>query len=126
MNAQHHAAAGYAQTTRAVGTPRTIEYQLFQRMTAKLSALQDVEEPDIKVLAAAIADNTKLWTALAADLLSDGNGMSPALRGQLISLAEFSRKHGSAVLRRKADLAPLIDVNTAIMRGLRTAQQVEA
>ena len=41
------------------------------------------------------------------------------LRAQLISLAEFVRKHSLAVLGGRASVAPLIDINTAIMKGLR-------
>ena len=41
------------------------------------------------------------------------------LRAQLISLAEFVRRHSLAVLGGRASVAPLIDINTAIMKGLR-------
>ena len=41
------------------------------------------------------------------------------LRAQLVSLAEFVRRHSLAVLGGRASIAPLIDINTAIMKGLR-------
>ncbi|MCI4662249.1 MAG: flagellar biosynthesis regulator FlaF [Neomegalonema sp.] len=121
MYASQHAATGYAQTSRAVGTPRSLEYQIFHRVTAKLSAIKAEKNPSTSALAEAVAGNSKLWIALASDLMSDGNALPEQMRAQLISLAEFSRKHGSAVLRGKADVSALIEINTAIMRGLRTS-----
>ena len=41
------------------------------------------------------------------------------LRAQLISLAEFVRRHSLAVLGGRARIGALIDINTAIMKGLR-------
>ena len=71
------------------------------------------------VLAAAVADNQRLWGALAEDLMSDANRLPAPLRAQLISLAEFVRRHSLAVLGGRAKLSALIDINTAIMKGLR-------
>ena len=48
------------------------------------------------------------------------------LRAQLISLAEFVRKHSLAVLGGRAKVATLIDINTAIMKGLRGETEVAA
>jgi len=41
------------------------------------------------------------------------------LRAQLVYLGEFTRAHTQKVLRGEADPAPLIDINSAIIRGLR-------
>lgn len=113
-----NAAAGYMKTKKETGEPRTIEYQVFQRVTAELKAsAQDAS--NFPKVAAAIAQNSKLWAALTTDLLSDGNALPDDLRANLIGLAEFSRKHGILVLSGKEELEPLIDVNTAVMRGLR-------
>ena len=51
--------------------------------------------------------------------MSDANPCRSTLRAQLISLSEFVRRHSLAVLGGRASVAPLIDINTAIMKGLR-------
>ena len=118
MQPNAFAARAYNQNARSVGTPRSIEYQAFQRVTAMLRAAAEPEAPFEKALSA-VLQNSKLWGVLATDLLSDNNSLPEALRAQLLSLAEFSRKHGLQVMSGKADLAPLIEINVTVMRGLR-------
>ena len=69
---------------------------------------------------------SKLWGTLAEDLLQDGNQLPVPLRAQLLSLAEFVRKHSLAVLGGRASVAALIDINTAIMKGLRGEMEAAA
>ena len=71
------------------------------------------------LLAQAVADNQLLWGTLAEDLMGDGNRLPLELRANLISLAEFVRRHSMAVLGGRASAAALIDINTAVMKGLR-------
>jgi len=111
------ARAGYDRN--AVQTERGTEYALFAQVTARLKALDASDRAGFPVLAAAVADNQRLWGVLAEDLMSDGNRLPVALRAQLVSLAEFVRKHSLAVLGGRAGVETLIDINTAIMRGLR-------
>lgn len=119
MQPSTHAATAYAQTTRSVGTPRSIEYQAFQKITAELTAAN--ESGSAPQAASAVHMNTRLWLILAADLMGDDNQLPSPLRAQLLSLAEYSRKHGLRVLRGEggARLEDLIELNTMIMRGLR-------
>jgi flagellar biosynthesis activator protein FlaF len=58
--------------------------------------------------------------------MHDGNALPVPLRAQLISLAEFVRQHSMRVLAGRASIAPLIDINTAIMKGLRGTAEAEA
>lgn len=118
MNAHLMAKSAYStEGQTALRTPRHIEYDLFARVTARLrSAVQAGAFPP---LAAALHDNRRLWIALAADLAEDGNALPVPLRAQLISLAEFTRQHTSKVLQGAEQPDVLIEMNTAIMRGLR-------
>lgn len=122
MNSHALAANAYTQTARSVGTPRDVEYQAFQRVTAMLTAASEPDAPFARV-AEAVHLNTRLWAALAVDLASDGNGLAPALRAQLLGLAEFSRRHGSKILSGSLDAQTALDdlttVNASVMRGLR-------
>jgi flagellar protein FlaF len=63
---------------------------------------------------------------LAADLMHDDNRLPVPLRATLVSLAEFVRKHSLAVLGGRASIAPLVDINTAIMKGLRGSAEAAA
>lgn len=113
-----HAARAYSQNTRTAGTPRSVEYQAFQRVTALLKNADREETPPVERVAA-IMKNNQLWSVLAADLLSEGNTLQSDLRANLLSLAEFSRKTGLKAMSGRAEIAALVEVNLMIMRGLR-------
>ncbi|MHA6327111.1 flagellar biosynthesis regulator FlaF [Roseivivax sp. CAU 1753] len=66
----------------------------------------------------ALSDNRRLWTALAADVSAGGNALPDELRARIFFLAEFTETHSRKVLRGRASVLPLLEVNTAILRGL--------
>jgi flagellar protein FlaF len=105
-----------AYAAAPVRTARDAEYTIFAAVTR---ALRAVDAADYPKLSHAVTDNQRLWGALADDLMSDGNALPPQLRANLISLAEFVRKHTMAVLGGRGSVEPLIDINTMIMKGLR-------
>ncbi|GIX15478.1 MAG: hypothetical protein KatS3mg118_3437 [Paracoccaceae bacterium] len=119
------ARSAYAEAGRAQDSPRRTEYQAFARMTRRLSAAIAAREgagdgpAGFSELAAAALDNLRLWTVLAADLSQPGNALPEALRGQLLSLAAFTAGQTERILAGQADGRVLVDINTAIMRGLR-------
>lgn len=110
------AQTAYAATA-PVRTPTATEYVAFQRVTASLIKSSRDDAP-MTERAAAIHDNRRLWAALALDLANDANGLPEMLRARLLYLAEFSLLSCSKALRDKSALAPMIEVNTAVMRGL--------
>ena len=118
------ARSGYDATP--VRTARGTEYALFAQITARLKALDETDLASFPTLASAVADNQRLWGALAEDLMGDGNALPVPLRAQLISLAEFVRRHSLAVLGGRARVGALIDINTAIMKGLRGTLEAAA
>lgn len=112
-------ASPYALSPRssAIRPPREMEYDAFSQATAALRQAETGQAlPD---LAAAVHLNTSLWNVLLVDLMSPDNQLPPGLRGDLIGLALFSIRHGSRAASGTAEVAPLIDINLAIMRGLR-------
>jgi flagellar protein FlaF len=102
-----------------VRTARGAEYALFAQITARLKAIDESDLMSFPALASAVADNQRLWASLAEDLMGEANRLPVPLRAQLISLSEFVRKHSLAVLGGRAKVGALIDINTAIMKGLR-------
>lgn len=116
MNAQILAKSAYAAQQPALRTPRGIEAEIFTRITSKLS--QAISGGSFAALATVLNENRRLWTALAADVADAGNTLPPPLRAQIFYLAEFTAQHTSKVLAGKEDASVLVDINTAILRGL--------
>lgn len=119
MNLHTDARSGYASAAAPIRTERGSEYAIFAQVTHRLKDIDETDKTAFPRVAEAVTDNQRLWGTLAEDLMLETNALPVNLRAQLISLAEFSRRHGMQVLSGKAKLQPLIDINTAIMRGLR-------
>jgi len=119
VNALHFARSAYGRPETPVKSNRQIEYDLFARITRALGDTQRRQKADYAAFAKAVHDNIRLWTTLAADVALPGNGLPAPLRAQLFYLYEFTATHSRKVLRDGASADVLIDINTAIMRGLR-------
>jgi flagellar protein FlaF len=117
MNASARAQSAYGLNGSKPKSARETEYGVFARVTRALNGARDTQS--VLDVAQAIHENNRLWTALSVDLLGDGNQLPEGLRGQLLSLAQFSVLHGARVLQGKAEIDALIDVNETIMKGLR-------
>ena len=117
MNVSEQARQGYAPTQFPVRTPRSIEAQLVGRVTARLRKANE-NASDIAALATAIHENRQMWDTLAVNVIDDANELPNTLRAQIFYLAEFTTIHSRLVLKGTANVQPLIDINTAILRGL--------
>ncbi len=115
MNVIEQARQAYAPSHTPLRTPRAVEEQLISEITGRLSNA----DTDFPHKVAAVHDNRKMWTALAVDVLDPDNGLPAELRAQLFYLAQFTDRHSQKFLRGEADLTPLVDINTAVLRGLR-------
>lgn len=115
------AQGAYAPASPATHTFRDVEYHAFAHVTGLLSAARDMPEQPGRLgrLAEAMHENVRLWMALGADVASDENQLPKPLRAQLLGLANFSRTHMARVLAGDDTVDALIDVNVAIMKGLR-------
>ena len=117
--ATSNARAGYGRRETPVRTNRTQEYDLLARCTQALATSWTRRKEDFAGLATALTENLQLWSALAADVAEAGNGLPPPLRAQLFYLYEFTAGHTGAVLNNRGSVEVLVDINTAVMRGLR-------
>lgn len=118
------AANCYTNPARSTATPRTLEYQIFARVTGQLSSAH--RNGEFGNLAQALHDNLSLWTMLGTDVAGAGNGLPPELRSKLFYLFEFTRAHTAKVTKGEATPEILVEINTAIMRALRGANGEEA
>lgn len=119
MNAMQQAQAAYRTAAHPIRTPRGAEFDAFARITSRLKAANSQGPMQFGELARAIHDNRRLWTILATDVAGADNQLPKELRARILYLAEFTRLHSGQVLRAGASAQPLIEINTAIMRGLR-------
>ncbi len=115
MNATYLARQAYAPGQAPLRSARSAELSVFAEVTARLNAALVAGFP---ALVAAIHDNRRLWTRIAADVSDDGNGLDPDLRARIFWLAEFTDHHSRRVLAGEAGAEPLIEINTAMIRGL--------
>jgi flagellar protein FlaF len=120
VNALLKAKSAYSAAKAPTRTHKDIEFDAIARITHRLIAASRKGSDGFNDLVSAVSDNRKLWTIFAADLASKGNAYPPQLKDSLIDLADFTRTHSSKVLARKAHVGPLVEINTAIMRGLRS------
>ncbi|MGD9917179.1 MAG: flagellar biosynthesis regulator FlaF [Paenirhodobacter sp.] len=119
MNATILAKTAYANPGQPTRTARGTEYELFARITHRLKQACIDTDGNFSVLARALYENRRLWTALAADVALPANELPEQLRARLFYLNEFTQAHSRKVLSGEASAEVLIDINTAIMRGLR-------
>jgi|FLOH01.1.fsa_nt_gi flagellar biosynthesis activator protein FlaF len=119
MNAAHLALSGYNASRSPIRTERSIEYDVFAKVTHALKTAITLGKPGFTALATALYDNRKLWTALASDVAVATNPLPRQLRAQIFYLAQFTEFHSRKVLAGDATADPLVEINTSIMRGLR-------
>jgi flagellar biosynthesis activator protein FlaF len=112
------ARTAYGGPSAATRTPRAIEYEAFARVTHRISAAAARGRAGFPDLAAALHDNRSLWALLAAMVADPGNELPDTLRAGLFNLAGFTQRHSAAVLAGTANAEVLVEINTAVMRGL--------
>lgn len=110
-------AYGHAHTP--VRSPRQIEYDLFARVTHDLAQADAARAEDHPAFVAALYRNLQFWQVLAGDVATEGNGLPEPLRARLFYLYQFTAEHSRRVLAGEAEAAVMIDINRAVMRGLR-------
>lgn len=124
MEASSRAKALYGNARTSVKSNSQIEYQAFARVTQDIKTFANSGPEKFASLVSALHQNLRLWTIIASDVAANGNGLPQQLRAQLLYLAEFTMVHTRKVLKGEAEPEALIDINTAVMKGLR--QQEEA
>jgi flagellar protein FlaF len=119
------ATQGYRAVQLQTESARGTEAKLFAEVTAELVRAERAGETGFKGLAAALHRNRLLWDALLADLAQDMNGLPAGLKVQLVQLGHFVRNHSGRVLQGEDEVRPLIEINQAILAGLRGAHEIQ-
>lgn len=110
---------GYKTTQREFSSDQGIELKVFQKITSALKSVDETAPGGATKLAEALIDNAKLWNVLFIDLVNPDNTLPHDLKTSLISLAEFSQTHTRRALLGQAEHQVLIDINEAMIAGLR-------
>ena len=119
MNTQNLARRAYGQVAAPTRTPRGTEYEVIARITHRLKTGALKGKIGFPALAAALNENRTLWSTLAVEVANPKNPLPADLRARIFFLAEFTLTHTSKVLAGTGSVSTLIEINTAIMRGLR-------
>ncbi len=117
MNATTLAQRGYAPTSAPLKSARKMEYDVIARITYRLKSA--IEAKDFNKMIHALHENRTLWRRLGLSVADPENLLPDDLRARLIYLSEFTEHHTRKAIRREASAMPLIEVNTAILRGLK-------
>ncbi|MBK1669545.1 hypothetical protein CKO28_16015 [Rhodovibrio sodomensis] len=104
----------YTAATIRHENPRQGEVAVMIRLTRMLEEAGAGSE-----LISALDENRRYWTKLMAHLADDANQLPEVTRAQLISIGNWVGRFSSQVIAGKAERAPLIDINKAIIAGLR-------
>ena len=119
MNAVTQAQRAYSAVSAPTRTPRRAEFEAVAKITQKMRLTASEGLAGFPALAEALNDNRKLGNIFLIDVSDPKNSLPDDLRARIFYLAEFTRVHTAKVLARQADVEPLIEINTAILRGLR-------
>ncbi len=117
MNA--YSSLSYAQPAAPTRTLRAAEYEVIAQITRRLSSATALRKGNYPAFIAALADNEQLWSTLAADVAGGGNGLPQALRARLFYLYRFTAEHSRKIRAGTAGAEVLVEINTAVLRGLR-------
>lgn len=107
---------GYIST--ATKSAKDSEIEIILETTRRLRRANDTRNRDFPNFAAALQDNRKLWTILASDVASSGNGLPEDLRARIFFLGEFTQAFTRRALQDTLSVDPLIEINLAVLRGL--------
>ena len=117
MNALDMARTAYTSSAAPIRNERGVEYDAFARVTHRLKTANPHRNDPAFVQA--LHENRQLWTLLAIDVADAANDLPQGLRAQIFYLAEFTAHQTTKILSSDANPDALIEINAAIMRGLR-------
>ncbi len=119
MNVVERAKEGYGRSAAPVKSLRATEYEAIARISHRLRASALKQKTDFPEFVEALAENNKLWSTLAIDVAHKDNGLPQDLRARLFWLAEFTGHETRRILKNEGDVGILIEVNAAVLQGLR-------
>ncbi len=118
VNALSKAEHGYFQSVGSTRSHSRTEYEVIARITRRLRDAASDSKENYPAFVAALDENRRLWQVFATDIVSDGNSLPKELKARIYYLSEFTSEQTRKILREKASVLPLLEINMAILRGL--------
>jgi len=120
VNATSEALRGYADNAATTRDDRRTEYSVVARVTQGLRDAAVKGKSDFPAYASALDLNQRLWTALVVDVVDKDNPLPADLKARVVYLADFTRQHTRKIFRENASVMPLLEINMAVLRGLKS------
>lgn len=118
MSVSSLARLAYTSPTQALRAPRDTEFELIARITRRLRDTSNQPQRFAEFVEA-LHENRTLWAVFAVDLVQSENRLPDELRRSLVYLGQFTLQHTEKVLMGEGTAEILLEINTAVMRGLR-------
>lgn len=119
MNVIERATEGYGRNAAPIKSHRAAEYEAIARISHRLRSAAMNRTSNYADFVSALSENSKLWTTLAVDVAQPENSLPKELRARLFWLAEFTTQETQRILRNEGDISVLIEINAAVLQGLR-------
>ena len=119
MSVVERAREGYGCNAVPIKSHRAAEYEAIARISHRLRATAMNRKQKYAEFIEALHENSKLWSTLAMDVAHPDNGLPQDLRARLFWLAEFTEQETRRILKNEGDIGILIEVNAAVLHGLR-------
>lgn len=109
--------AAYQRVAQVTESPRQTEYRLLADVCREL--VESAKDGSQSLRRREALDwNRRVWMTFLVDCSQPENALPVALRAKIISLGLWVSHYTDEAMWTDLDLAPLVDVNTAIMKGL--------
>ena len=119
MNVTDRARTASGHSAAPIRTPRPTESTVLAQVSHRLRNAAQRRDVDYPAFVAALHDNNNLWSTLAVDVAQPDNELPQDLRARIFWLAEFTQAETRKLLRGKGDVGIMIEVNAAVLQGLR-------
>lgn len=119
MNSAHAAAQRYSSLSEHTRNAKDLEYDVILGVTRDLSSLSANSAGRFSELVKALNKNERLWIEIGTQVADPDNALSADLRARLFYMAEFVRHQTNKVLGGEAGVETLVEVNVAVLRGLK-------
>ncbi len=119
MNVVERAKEGYRRNAMPIKSNRAAEYEAIAQISHRLRAAGLKKDTNFPEFVEALSENGRLWTTLAVDVAQAENALPQDLRARIFWLREFTSHETARILRGEGDLSILIEINAAVLHGLR-------
>lgn len=113
------AARAYSRNQSHTKSNRDLEYDVVLKATRSLKRAKSDAKVPFPKLVAALNQNERLWTEIGVQVASNDNELPKELRAGLFYMSRFVSQQTSRLLKGEGTLDSLIDLNVAVLRGLK-------